>query len=242
MQAEHEIVQQVYAAKQENLVADDFIEQYKPFIKAETAKFLKRPIDEQLDDEFSIALIAFYEAIQQYSHLRGSFISFAARIIRNRLIDYWRQMKKHQGVIELDAPLTNEDETTLIDNIAEEKNLTEERINREATLEEIMELSDQMDEFNVSISEIAENNPRQKRTLRACQIAVNTALKDEKIMSQFFKNKKLPITRISNLSHISKKTIERHRDYIVALLIIYSNGYELIRNHLAQVKIVKGEH
>lgn len=240
MQNEHEIVQQVYAAKEDNFAADDFIESYKPFIKAETAKFLKRPTNDQ-DDELSIAMIAFYEAINQYSHLKGSFLNFASRMIRNRLIDYWRKIKRHTGLVELDAPIVNDEETTLIDLVPEEKNKTEELIHREATVAEIKELAQQMSEFNVSLSDVADKNPRQKRTLFACQKAVDTAIKDEKIMTQFFKNRKLPITRIAELSQVAKKTLERHRDYVIALLIIYSNGYDLIRNHLAQVKIVKGE-
>ncbi|NLJ70567.1 MAG: sigma-70 family RNA polymerase sigma factor [Clostridiaceae bacterium] len=243
MQNEHEIVQQVYAAKEDNFAADDFIESYKPFIKAETAKFLKRPPKDQ-DDELSIAMIAFYEAINQYSHLKGSFLHFASRMIRNRLIDYWRKIKRHTGLIELDAPIIDNDdkETALIDIMPEEKNKTEELIQREATLAEIQELAQQMSEFNISLSDVADKNPRQKRTLIACQKAADVAIKDEKTMTLFFKNKKLPITRIAELSHVAKKTLERHRDYVMALLIIYSNGYDLIRNHLAQVKIVKGEH
>ncbi|MGB4609525.1 MAG: sigma-70 family RNA polymerase sigma factor [Saccharofermentanales bacterium] len=241
MQNEHEIVRQVYAAKEDNFAADDFIESYRPFIKAETAKFLKRPPNDQ-DDELSVAMIAFYEAINQYSHLKGSFINFASRMIRNRLIDYWRKIKRHTGLVELDAPIADEEETALIDKMADQHNKTEELIYREATVEEIKELSRQMSVFNVSLSDVADNNPRQKRTLAACQKAVAAAIKDEKAMTQFFRNRKLPITRISELSQVAKKTLERHRDYIIALLIIYSNGYDLIRNHLAQVKIVKGEH
>jgi len=240
MQNEHEIVQQVYAAKEDNFAADVFIDSYKPFIKAETAKFLKRPTDDQ-DDELSIAMIAFYEAINQYSHLKGSFISFASRMIRNRLIDYWRKIKRHTGLVELDAPIVNEEDTTLINTVRDEKNKTEELINREATVAEIQELSRQMSDFNISLSDVADNNPRQKRTLIACQNAAAAAINDERTMTQFFKNRKLPITRIAELSQVAKKTLERHRDYIIALLIIYSNGYDLIRNHLDQVKIVKGE-
>ena len=33
----------------------------------------------------------------------------------------------------------------------------------------------------------------------------------------------------------SARTLERHRKYMVALLLIYTNGYEIIRGHLKQV-------
>ena len=53
MNNEHSIVLQVYAAKENIQTADDFIRTYLPFIKAETAKFLKRPPVEGQDDELA---------------------------------------------------------------------------------------------------------------------------------------------------------------------------------------------
>ena len=72
MNDEHKIVQQVYAAKEDVKAEDRLIGTYMPFIKTETAKFLKRPPVEGHDDELSIAMIAFHEAIGGYSRIRGS--------------------------------------------------------------------------------------------------------------------------------------------------------------------------
>lgn len=36
-------------------------------------------------------------------------------------------------------------------------------------------------------------------------------------------------------SGAERKTLERHRKYLVALLLIYTNGYEIIRGHIKQV-------
>ena len=88
----HQIMTQVYRAKKDNAAADEMIEAYMPFIKAETAKFINRSPD-QSDDELSIAMFAFYEAIRGYSRLKGSFLKFAALKIRNRLIDFYRREK-----------------------------------------------------------------------------------------------------------------------------------------------------
>ena len=81
MNDEHKIIQQVYAAKEDIQAADDLICAYLPFIKAETAKFLKRPPMEGQDDELSIAMMAFHEAIGGYSRTRGSFLKYAAMLI-----------------------------------------------------------------------------------------------------------------------------------------------------------------
>ena len=58
MNEEHGILEQVYAAKESVQAADQLIGDYLPFIRAETAKFLKRPPEEGRDDELSIAMIA----------------------------------------------------------------------------------------------------------------------------------------------------------------------------------------
>ena len=87
MKDEHKIIQQVYAAKEDMQEADQLISTYMPFIKTETAKFLKRPPIEGHDDELSIAMIAFHEAICGYSRTRGAFFKYAAMLIKSRLID-----------------------------------------------------------------------------------------------------------------------------------------------------------
>ena len=58
---EHEIVRSVAAAQKDAQAADALVRQYLPFIKAETAKFLKRIPVEGQDDELGIAMFAFHE-------------------------------------------------------------------------------------------------------------------------------------------------------------------------------------
>ena len=91
----HQIMTQVYQAKKDNVAADELIAAYMPFIKSETSKFINRPPD-QSDDELSIAMFAFYEAIRDYSRFRGSFLKFAAMKIKNRLIDHYRKEKRNR--------------------------------------------------------------------------------------------------------------------------------------------------
>ena len=234
MNDEHKIIQQVYEAKKDVQAADQLIRTYMPFIRAETAKFLKRPPVEGHDDELSIAMIAFHEAINGYSGARGAFLKYAAMLVRSRLIDYSRREQRHSRVISLDTPAGEEDKT-LGDTLADEKDPHEETAVRDATREEIEELTRQMKEFGVSLSDVADNSPKQQRTLDACRRALQYARDNPELLDELLRTGRLPVGRLSAGSGVERKTLERHRKYMVALLLIYTNGYEIIRGHLKQV-------
>lgn len=228
----NQIVSQVYDAKKDSRKADEMISAYMPFIKSETAKFLKRPPLSD-DDELSIAMFAFYEAIRNYSKLRGSFLKFAALQIKNRLIDNYRKEKRNKGQISLDS--SDDEKTELIDTIQDEHNVYEENEIREATKQEIDELSAQMLDFGVSMSDVADNSPRQQRTLEICQKAVHFARNNPDILDDFLRTKRVPIGKLAKGANVERKSLERHRRYLVAVLLICTNGYEIMRGHIMQV-------
>lgn len=227
------IVAQVYAAKDDLRLADKLIGSYMPFIKAETAKYLNRPAVAGHDDELSIAMIAFHEAIGGYSRSRGAFLKYAALTIRSRLIDYGRRERRHGDTLPLDTP--EGEEGTLGDTLAADDDHPEGLASREATRAEIEELARQMSEFGVSLGDVAENCPKQKRTLDACRKALFYARSNPELLDEMLQTKRLPLGKLTAGGGVERKTLERHRKYLVALLLIYTNGYEIIRGHLVQV-------
>ncbi len=54
-------------------------------------------------------------------------------------------------------------------------------------------------------------------------------------MEELLESKRLPIGKLTAGSGVERKTLERHRKYMVSLLLMYTNGYEIIRGHLKQV-------
>lgn len=237
MKDEHEIVRRVRAAKSDVSEADSLISEYMPFIKSEASKFLGRRVDEDRDDELSIAMIAFHEAIKSYSPERGSFMSFAAMIIKSRLIDYARKEQRHKGVIYLDEPGEN-DEGTLAESLTDERVYQDEIVEREATRQEIEELTAVMAKYGVTLTDVAENCPKQERTLSACRAALRYAVENPEILDELLSSGKLPVSRLVSGGRVERKTLERHRKYMVALLLIYTNGFEILRGHLSHM--VKG--
>lgn len=234
MNEEHSIIQRVYDAKDDMTAADSFISDYIPFIKAQVSKLMKRPVNIQQDDEYSVAMIAFHEAINGYSKTRGTFLSYASLLMRNRIIDFWRKNNRHNQVISINAPTSNKDQT-IEDSLTDDEDYEENLAIREATKEEIIELSTQLRAFDVSLTDIADNSPKQERTLAACKRVVAYVKEDAELMEDFLRTKRLPLKKLTDGSKVARKTIERHRKYIIGLLLIYTNGYEIIRGHLAEV-------
>lgn len=234
----HRIVQQVCLAQKDSRAADELIASYMPFIKSETAKFLKRPPNPE-DDELSIAMFAFYESICKYSIRRGSFLKFAALQIKNRLIDNYRRESRNKGHISLDEP--NESQQPLAETIPDPKNQYESGELREATEQEITMLSAQMAEFGISMTDVTEDSPQRQRTMKICRKAILYAKGNPDILSEFLRTKRVPLAKIADGAGVERKPLERHRRYLVALLLICANHYEILWGHIIQVLERGGE-
>lgn len=231
---EHQIVRLVCGAKKDPDQADALIRRYIPFIRSEATKYMGRLCTEQ-DDEYSIAMTAFYEAVMGFEKDKGAFMSYAALLIRSRLIDYTRKESRHQGHISLYEENGGGDERSLMDTLADERDHYEESARREATRQEIQELSAVMSTFGIRFSDVADNCPRQERTLSACARAVRYAADNTALLDELLRTKKLPLNQLALGSGVPRKTLERHRKYVLAMLLIQTNGYELIRGHLYHV-------
>lgn len=229
---QQDIVQAVNSAKTDKRRADSFIRQYIPFILSQASKTCGRSITQQ-DDEFSIAMIAFHRAIQDYDSGKGAFLNYASMIIHSRIIDYLRKEAKHSGSLSMDR--TDEEGQNPAHSIADRDNPIEDGALEAATKAEIEELAAVMAQFGVSFTHVAENCPKQERTLAACAKAIAKAGQDKELLDTLLKTKKLPMAQLEQISNVSRKTLERHRKYILAMLLIQTNGYEIIRGHLMRM-------
>lgn len=230
---EHAIVQAVYAAKTDTAAADAFVQQYLPFVRAETVRFTRQAIEQGHEDELSIALLAFYEAILSYEKGRGAFLPYASRAIRNRLIDHFRAERRHRGQVSMQAS-AGEDGRTLADTLPARDELDASEL-RLASRQEIAAFGAQLAEFGITFSDVADNCPKQDRTLAACRRVLDHARSAPELLDRLVQTRRLPVGELVLGSGVDKKTIERHRKYLVAILLAFTNGYEIIRGHLCQI-------
>ena len=240
VRTEHSVVGQVYAAKTDADAADGLIRQYMGFIRSETVKFTHAAPEDGHEDELSIAMLAFYEAILGYERTRGVFLSYAARAIRNRLVDYYRREKRHRNVVSLHAPADDDGDRSILETLPDTRDEIGELETRTASQQEIREFGEQLERFGITFSDVADNCPRQERTLAACHRVLDHARSHPELLERLVKSGRLPINELAAGSGADKKTLERHRKYLVAILLAFTNGYEIIRGHLCRLAPAKG--
>lgn len=237
---EHDIALEVREAQQKSESADMLVRKYLPFIRAAAAKCTGTVPHHERDDVLSIAMLAFHEAVLAYSPLKGPFLPFASRAIRMRLIDYGRRQQRHRGHLSLHTPLSDAAESdTLLDTLSGGDNV-ETRSLSLAAREEILEFSEALSLFGLSLTDVAESCPRQQRTLAACRRALEHAKANPALIKTLLATKKLPLAALAEGAGVERKTLERHRKYMLALLLAYTNGFEIIRSHLGEISFVKG--
>lgn len=206
---------------------------YTPFIKKTASFVCKKYITEQ-DDEFSIALYAFHEAILKYeTDKNASFLTFAHLLIRRKLIDYIRKEKRVKE-ISFGMGTTGEDEQTLLDKVeiassievyTEEQRATERR-------EEILKFSELLTSYGLSFEELASVSPKHVDARQTAKEIAEIIADTEEFYQYVVEKKRLPIKEIEDLVEVSRKTIERQRKYILALVLLMGSDLGVIKEYL----------
>jgi len=221
----------------DQVLQNELIYQYKPFIAKTVSSVCKRYISET-DDEFSIGLIAFNEAIQKYSSDKGSsLLSFAEVIIKRRVIDYIRQQIKHQN-LSMDANGFEENEDEVSQSSLEANMSLEEyhkQTDDELRKQEIIRFSKLLTEFDLTFKDLVENSPKHADARKNAMLVAREIVSNEEIKQILVEKKRLPIKQIENSVSVSRKTIERNRKYIIAIALILMNDYLYLQEYIKGV-------
>ena len=74
----------------------------------------------------------------------------------------------------------------------------------------------------------------------ACRRALDFAQIRPELMQRVENTGKLPMNELVEGTVVERKTLERHRKYLAAFLLAFTNGYEIIRGHLYQIAPKRG--
>lgn len=241
----------VIRAQTDEQYLNRFIEKNKKFILSCASKSVNHYVSES-DDEWSVALIAFNEAVNAYDSSKGNFHSFASVVIRRRLTDYLRSEARHANEISVEPSLMSGD----TDNGDEVSPLQFQLMKKEAELsmqkagaqggpvscdvkEEIEELQQILRSYGFSFFDLAECSPKSNKTKVGCAKAVQVLLHDPSLIKQMRGEHKLPAAEILRRTDVQKKLLERHRKYIIAGAEILNGDYPQVAQYMAYIKLIQ---
>jgi RNA polymerase sigma factor len=220
----------------DRILLDEVIEAYKPFIAKAVSSVCRRYIYET-DDEFSIGLIAFNEAIEKYSPDRGSsLLSFSEVIIKRRVIDYIRKQTKNQH-ISMDLTNSANEEETAGTIIVNELSLDDyyKKNDEQLRKEEIMHFQNLLSSFDLCFNDLVENSPKHADARKNAILAAKMLVADDELKEFLLEKKRLPIKQLEKMVDVSRKTIERNRKYIIAIALILLSDYVFMKDYLKGV-------
>ncbi len=232
------------AAKTDEQALNNLIEGHTQWILSVASETTHRYITTS-DDEWSTALLAFCEAVRSYDEGRGSFRAFAAVVIKRRLLDDIRSQWRNRGVIHVipgafDGEPGTDDEAgaaglEVRSRVAELSRQSERDPAAEAR-EEIAAAQELLRPYGFSFYDLAEASPRAEKTKRACAQAVKALLADGALMDKTRRNRALPMKELSAASGVDKKTLDRHRRYVIAAAEILSGEYPVLAEYLGYIR------
>lgn len=230
----NDLEQRVHIARSNREEMDRLISEYLPFIKKQVQSFIYKSIDNQeYDDMLSIGMFAFVNSVRQFEPERGSFLSFASLNIRSRLIDEFRRNKQgFSNVVQLFADDTEEtvksaEESASIMQYSKERE-------RETLSEEIGLLQADLSRVGIDFSELPKICPKQNRSRKQCIDLARAVVGNERLKEDFIRTWRLPQAALAEQFRISVKTIEKHRRYIVAIIVMLLGDYPCIRAFLPE--------
>jgi RNA polymerase sigma factor len=211
------------------------IEDNKPYIQSRVSRYAPYSDHDSIEDLFSIGLMAFYEAVKTYSPTKGHFYPFADIVIRRRVIDALRKGSKD------DAELTilDDDEEEIGASkpvLAASMELFRRETEQNALIMEIEQFKSELEGMGITMDALAKHSPKHATLKASYKEIIKKIRNDADVRNAILEKKYFPVKRISEITNISPKKLERSRIYILAAMIIVYGEYSLLAEYLPVVK------
>ena len=210
-------------------VLHELCEQYRPLILRIASSVCGRFITIH-DDEYAIALEGFCDAVRKYNG-QASPETFVRLVIKNRLIDYMRSGRPY--AVSLEGEMERGFEPS--DEIESES----ERCSAD-TRSEIVRLSETLLNYGIFFSELPSVSPKHEKTRHECGKAVRFLCDTPELCARMRHKKTLPIREICENCLIPRKTVERHRKYIITATEVCIGSFPIISEYLKKYLPPKG--
>lgn len=230
-----EMSSQAVRAGQDAPFLERFIMAHQPFILRTASRYAGHIIA-ITDDEYSVALMAFYEAIRGYHPESGPFGAFAALVIGRRLTDYYRSLHRFDAEVPLAPQVFDGDIDVEGADASLQYAVHQQMIDKTSgnTSEEMEAADAQCAEYGFSFYDLETCAPQTEKTRRACVKAIHVLFYSATLFASLQNTHCLPVTALSQASGISKKVIDRHRKFIIAAALLLDGDYPLLSSYLQE--------
>ena len=232
---------QALRAKTDEALLGELIRKNRRFILGCAYKTIHRFISES-DDEWSVALIAFHEAVMAYEDDKGSFRSFAALVIRRRLLDHLEKQKRTQYEIPVDlsgGESAEEMEPSPI-QVETQRAIAARSMAADgaesALRDEIEAMQQVLGDYGFSFFDLAGCSPKAQETKAACAAVIRELMADPALTARMRSTRSLPAGELCRRTGVPRKIPENHRKYIIAAAEILLGDYPGLAEYLRFVR------
>ncbi|NCC87005.1 MAG: RNA polymerase subunit sigma [Clostridia bacterium] len=213
------------------------VEDQKHFIINCTFKATRKYVRTS-DDEWSIALSAFYDAVKSYDESKGGFLPYAELMIKRKLIDYYRTGKKYASEYLVNPSVFEAGPNEENEDIGLKIEITEKLVeNTDYSLKDEIEAANaELMKFGFSFFDLADCSPKSQKTKEACKKAVLYILDNNIIMGEIYSSKQLPLKVIQKNTDLPRKILENYRRYIIAAIEILSGEYPGLAGYISYIR------
>ncbi len=232
--------QLVFRAKTDDNSLTDLVETHRQWILRVATDAAGHYITDS-DDEWSVALLAFSEAVNSFDADRGAFQAFAKTVIKRRLVDYYRSQGKYRAELTVlpgafEGEL-EEDEVTGATLAVERQVAAQSREDLSARArEEIQEVKELLAGYGFDYFALAQDSPKAEKTRLHCARAVQALLEDASLRESTRSRKKLPMGELARRCGVPKKILDRHRKYLIAAMEILDGDFPIMSGYLEHLR------
>lgn len=199
---------------------NEIIKRHLPFIIKTVSEITGRYVTLE-QDEVSIALLAFNEAIDKYEKERGPFLAFAKLVMTSRLLTYLKRENKQSQHASLDE--LHEAGIELTQDVCQPMVESQSQLKQELNL-----LKEQLKPFGFDLEALATDCPKHRDTRQRAITLSRNITEEKSIVQKLYEKYRLPIKLISVTYQVTEKFIKGNKKFIITVVIMFDKNYKTL--------------
>ena len=221
-------------AKQSKDEMERLIEEFKPFLHSRASKHYSTLEQNQHEELFSTAMMAFYESVQNYDINKGHFLPFANRVVSDRIIDHIRRVSK-QTVQTVSLDEEDEEQLSAQSHAISEISIRayDAQRRQESLAIEIEQFKSELMTWGITMDALVKHSPKHQKLRETYKVVVSKVCQTPDVVQTIQLKRYFPIKTVSELTKLPQKTLERARTFIIASLIIKLGDYDYLSDYVS---------